>query len=140
MFVRVAYVTYHIIMVLNLASNSANFLWRQDTIGMWGNAMRDLVTTIVFCNCTLAIAIFGITLLTIKLRENIAAIANWFDRQNWEWERLMSIDSRQSIESSGEKIRSVRQLYQQQLATVDRLRSMRAAFGVARTLIIKRRI
>jgi hypothetical protein len=102
--------------------------------------MRDLVTTIVFCNCVLAIAIFGITLLTIKLRENIAAIANWFDRQNWEWERLMSIDSRQSIESSGEQIRSVRQLYQQQLATVDRLRSMRAVLGVARTLIIKRRI
>jgi hypothetical protein len=102
--------------------------------------MRDLVTTIVFCNCTLAIAIFGIALLTIKLRANIAAIATWFDRQNWEWEKLMSIDSRQSIESSGAKIRSVRQLYQQQLATVDRLRSMRAVFGVARAVIIKRRI
>jgi hypothetical protein len=102
--------------------------------------MRDLVTTIVFCNCVLAIAILGITLLTMKLRENIAAIANWFDRQNWEWERLMSIDSRSAIESSGSKIRSVRQRYQQQVATVDRLRSMSVVFGVARAAIVKRRI
>jgi hypothetical protein len=34
----------------------------------------------------------------------------------------------------------VRQLYQQQLATVDRLRSMRVVFGVARAVIVKRRI
>jgi hypothetical protein len=102
--------------------------------------MRDLVTTVVFCNCALAVVIFGVTLLTIKLRRQIVAIANWCDRQNWEWERLMSIESQQSIAAGGEKIRSVRQLYQQQLATVDRLRSMRAVFGVARTLIVKRRI
>jgi hypothetical protein len=102
--------------------------------------MKDLVTTVVFCNCVLAIAIFCITLQTLKLRENIAAITNWCECWEREWERLMSIDSQQSIESSGDQIRSVRQLYQQQLATVDRWRSMSAVLGVARMLMIKRRI
>jgi hypothetical protein len=102
--------------------------------------MRDLVTTVVFCNCVLAIAIFGITIQTLKLREYIVAIATWCECWEREWDRLMSIDCQDSIEVGGNKIRSVRQLYQQQLATVDRLRSMRAVFGVARAVIIKRRI
>jgi hypothetical protein len=83
---------------------------------------------------------FGIILQTIKLREYIVAIANWCECWEQEWDRLMSIDCQGSIESSGDKIRSVRQLYRQQLSILDQLRVMRSVLGVARTLIVKRRI
>jgi hypothetical protein len=100
--------------------------------------MRDLVTTVVYCNCTIAIAIFVVTIQTLKLRSQIVAIANWCDRQEREWELLMAIDWLDSIEAGGDKIRSVRQLYQQQLSTLDRLRSIRSVLGVVRTIARQR--
>ncbi len=102
--------------------------------------MRDLVTTVVCCNCTIAMAIFVVTIQTLKLRSQIVAIANWCDRQEREWDLLMAIDCLDSIEAGGDKIRSVRQLYQQQLSTLDRLRSIRSVLGVARAVIVRRRM
>lgn len=102
--------------------------------------MRDLVSTVVYGNCAISIVIFVVTLLTLKLRTQIVAIANWCDRQEREWDLLMAIESRQAIEAGGNKIRSVRQLYQQQLSTIDRVRRVRSIWGVARATIVKRRI
>jgi hypothetical protein len=100
--------------------------------------MKDLITTVVYINCAIAIAMFVVTLQTLKLRAQIVAIANWCDRQEREWDLLMAIDARQSIEAGGTKIRSVRQLYQQQLSTIDRLRRVRSVLGVARTVARQR--
>jgi hypothetical protein len=102
--------------------------------------MRDLVTTVVYGNCAIAIAMFVVTIQMLKLRAQLVAIANWCDRQEREWDLLRAIDCLESIETGGGKIRSARQLYQRQLSTLDRLRSIRSVLGVVRTAIIKRRI
>jgi hypothetical protein len=102
--------------------------------------MRDLVTTVVYGNCAISIAIFVVTIQTLKLRAQIVALANWCDRQEREWDLLMAIEFPQSIEAGGDKIRSVRQLYQQQLSKIDRLQRVRSMWGVARMAIVRRRI
>lgn len=108
--------------------------------GRWSRRMRDLVSIVVYGNCAIAVALSIVTIQTVKLRAQIVAIANWCERQEREWDLLMAIDSKQSISAGGSKIRSVRQLYQQQLSTLDRLRSIRSVWRIARSAIVRRRI
>ncbi|WP_309740102.1 MULTISPECIES: hypothetical protein [unclassified Chamaesiphon] len=97
----------------------------------------DLVTTVIFCNCTIALSIFIATLWTVQFRKQIGALADWFDRCNGEVDRATPLAT--SIAERRSQLRYLRQLYRQQLLTLDRLQSLIAVAGVARSLYRRRR-
>jgi hypothetical protein len=110
-------------------------------------AIMNLFTTIILCNCTIASLVFVATIWTIQLRRQVVALTDWFDRWNGECDKLLSIDPlRGSVQPLGTKIADsranivyLRQLYRQQLQTVDRLRSLITVVSVARSLLMRRR-
>ncbi|WP_310484683.1 hypothetical protein [Chamaesiphon sp. VAR_48_metabat_403] len=94
----------------------------------------NLVTTVIFCNCAIAIGGFTVALWTIQFRKQIVALTNWCDR-------LSALDSSPSAPSLGEQIATssdrifvARQLYQQQLRTLDLIRSIGSIISFARYL------
>jgi hypothetical protein len=86
------------------------------------------------------------TIWTIQLRKQVVALTDWFDRWEGECDQLLSIDPSQSLKqplemsiaNSRANILYLRQLYRQQLLTLDRIQSLRSLVSIA-TAIIKRR-
>ncbi len=104
-------------------------------------ANMNSVTTVIFCNCTIAIVVFVVTLKTVQFRKQIVALTNWCDRWTRECEKLSALDSSPSspslgakIAASSDRIFAVRQLYQQQLRTLDLIRSIGSIISFARSL------
>jgi hypothetical protein len=80
--------------------------------------MMNLIMLVVFCNCTIAIGCFILTLWTIRLRQQLAAIANCCDR--WTNDCVSrSIIVPEAILNSRAQIRHLREIYQQQVVTID---------------------
>ena len=97
----------------------------------------DLVIAVIFFNLTIAIMVLLIAIWTIRLRRQIVALTNWCDR--WASEcHLLSTEAPVSIAASRVQIDRLRYLYQQQLLTVDRIRSLGLFIGIARSLLMKR--
>jgi hypothetical protein len=102
----------------------------------------NLVTTVVFCNCAIAIVIFVVTLWTIQFRKQIVSLTNWCDRWTSACDKLNKVDSSHSSErslsasiaASSANILALRQLYQQQLRILDLLRSIGSIISFARYL------
>ena len=108
----------------------------------------DLVTTVVFCNCTIAVVVLVATLWTVQFRKQVVALADWFERWDGECEELLTSDRSLApltpplavgIAQSRSQIRYLRQLYRQQLLILDRLQSLLAIVGITRSLLRRRR-
>jgi hypothetical protein len=70
--------------------------------------------------------------------KQIVAWGKWFDR--WESECGVTLrDAPQAIAASRAQLLYLRQIYRQQLRTVERLRSVRSALGMARSVLLNRR-
>jgi hypothetical protein len=98
----------------------------------------DLVIAVVLCNFMIAIIILVTTIWTMRFRRQVIALTNCFDR----WDRdcnLFLSDAPASITASRTQIDYLRQIYQQQLLTLDRIRALGLFWGVARSILIKRR-
>ena len=106
----------------------------------------NLVTTVIFCNCTIALVVVMVTIWMVQLRRQVVTLADWFDRWNGECDKLLSIDRSPTlpplattIAERRAQIRYLRQLYRQQLRTLDRLQSLISVIGVARSVFRGRR-
>jgi hypothetical protein len=105
----------------------------------------NLVTTVIFCNCTISIVVFVVMLWTVQFRKQIVALTIWCDRWTIECERLSALDAPSSpslaakIAASSDRLFAVRQLYQQQLRTLDLIRSIGSIISFARYLSKSRR-
>jgi hypothetical protein len=98
----------------------------------------DSVTTIICCNCAIAIVVTAITLGIVSLRQQVVALTEWCDRWERECDLFLS-DAPRSIATSRIQILQLSQIYQQQLLTLDRLQSLRSSLGIARVLLVNRR-
>ncbi len=98
----------------------------------------DLVITVVFCNCAIAIVILAVTIWIIRVRIQVVAVTKWCDRWVGDCNLLLS-NAPASIAVSRSQIDFLRQIYQQQLLTIDRLRALGLFWGIARYLLTKRR-
>jgi hypothetical protein len=98
----------------------------------------DLVIAVVFCNCTIAIVLLVITIWTIGFRRQITAWRKCFDRWNDDCNLLLR-DAPQSLAVSKAQIHYLRQIYRQQLVTLDRLRALGLFWGIFRSLFLNRR-
>jgi hypothetical protein len=108
----------------------------------------DLVTTVVFCNCTIALLVLVATIWTVQFRKQVVALADWFDRWDGKCGELLSIDRSSapltpplavSVAQSRSQIRDLRQLYRQQLLTIERLQFLLSIVGVTRAILRRRR-
>jgi hypothetical protein len=77
----------------------------------------DLITVVVFCNCAIAIGCFILTLWTVRLRQQLVAIARYCDRGANDCASLWS-NAPEAILDSREQIRRLRRIYQQQVVTI----------------------
>jgi hypothetical protein len=106
--------------------------------------VMDLITLVVFCNCTIAIGCLILTLLTVRLRQNLVAIARSCDRWSNDCAHLATTPV--AIMAVREQIRQLRWIYQQQIVTTDfveqRIRQRVWAMGlfiqIARFLLSQR--
>jgi hypothetical protein len=96
----------------------------------------DLVTTVTICNFAISVVMMAIAIGIMGFRSRIVGLTKFFDRCLGEWQRL-KIDA--ATATATNRIYRLRQIYQQQLGTLDRLQRLRSLFGVARLLIFKRR-
>ena len=97
----------------------------------------DLVIAVSCCNCAIAIVILVITVWIVRLRRQIIELGTWCDR--WESDFHLLLSAPRAIAASRIKILRLRQIYQQQLLTLDRIQSLRSFVGIARYLIVSRR-
>jgi hypothetical protein len=107
--------------------------------------VMDLITLVVFCNCTIAIGCVILTLLTVRLRQQLAEIARYWDR--WANDcNSRSTSIPEAIVGAREQIRHLRRIYQQQVVAIDsaerRLRQRVQAMGlliqITRSLMLQR--
>jgi hypothetical protein len=96
----------------------------------------DLVIAVVLGNCAISIVILVITVGTIRLRRQAVGLTHFCDRCLGDWDRS-TFDP--EIGTGRSQIHQLRQLYQQQLTAIDRVRTLRSIWGVARFLLFKRR-
>jgi hypothetical protein len=97
----------------------------------------DLVIAVGLCNCAIAIFCLAVAFWAMRLRQQVVALKNCCDR--WTLDCDLFLHAPASIDESRMQIQALRQLYQQQLITIDRLRSIGLLLGIARTIRLKRR-
>ena len=95
----------------------------------------DLVTVVTICNCAISVVIIAIAIWTMRCRRQIIGLTDFFDRCLSQWQQL-AIDS--AAITAANRIWHLRQIYQQQLGTLDRLQLLKSMFGLARFVILKR--
>ncbi|MCY7336076.1 MAG: hypothetical protein LH613_07670 [Chamaesiphon sp.] len=97
----------------------------------------DLVIAVSYCNCAIAIVVLIITVWIVRLRKQIIELGTWCDR--WESDCDLLLSAPRSLAASRIEMLRLRQIYQQQLLTLDRIQSLRSFVGIARSLIVSRR-
>jgi hypothetical protein len=145
-------------MFLKLASGFSNFFWAELKSALPALASRrskrlqlgdhwyfydlrrvmDLVIAVVLGNLTISIVILVITIWTIRFRKQVVALTDCFERWDNDCHLLMR-NAPSSLAASRVQIDYLRQIYQQQLVTLDRIRALGLFWGVARSLVLKRR-
>ena len=134
-----SHLLYNITMFSNLASRFSNFFainWKSAPIASSYPTFMDLVTAVTICNCAIGLIAIVITIWTTRLSRQLVGLTDFFDRCLNQWQKL-SVDA--ATLTAADRIYRFRQIYQQQLTTLDRLGQLRSLFGVARFLILKRR-
>jgi hypothetical protein len=127
-------------MFLNLASRFSNFFaidWESVVITSFYMTVMDLAIAVTFCNCTISIVILAATLWTIRVRRQIVGLTKFCDRCLDSWNLLshstpVSLDR---IAVGRRQFEQLIQIYQQQLVTLDRIRTLRTTFKVAKSLL-----
>ena len=96
----------------------------------------DLVIVVTFCNCAMAIVILAITVWTIRVRRQLIGLTTFCDRCLDSWNLLSNNTSASAIRlaTSRSQFEQLQQLYQRQLVTLDRIRTLRATFKIARSV------
>lgn len=97
----------------------------------------DLVTAVILCNCAMSIGCLAIAYWLLGFRRQVVALGNWCDRQASDCDCLVDIP--ESIATSRAQLVRLQQLYQQQLATLDRLRAIGLFIGIVRSIAFRRR-
>ena len=134
-----SHLLYNITMFLNLASRFLNFFainWESAVVtGFYPKAM-DLVIAVTFCNCVIAVVIFAITVWTIRIRRQLIGLTNFCDRCLDTWNLFSNHTPATSsrIATSLSQFQQLKQIYQQQLRTLDQIRSLRATFKITRSV------
>jgi hypothetical protein len=98
----------------------------------------NVVIAVGCCNCAIAIVVLIVTGWTIRFRRYVVALAECCDRWEHDCQLLLS-NAPDSLTIGRSQINSLHQLYQQQSILLDRLRALGIFWGVARSLLIKRR-
>jgi hypothetical protein len=99
--------------------------------------VMDLVTAVIVCNCAISIGCLVLVVWTIRFRRQVVALANWCDRWSVDCDLLCTVPA--SLQASKSQIERLQRLYQQQLVTLDRIRSLGLFVGIARSVILRRR-
>jgi hypothetical protein len=96
----------------------------------------DLVIAVTFCNCVMAIVIFAIALWTSRIRRQLIGLTNFCDRCLDTWNLFSNNPpaSAARIATSRRQFEQLKQTYQRQLATIDRIRSLQATFKIAKSV------
>ena len=126
-------------MFLNLASRFSNFSainLENAVVTSFHQKVMDLVIVVTFCNCAMAIMIFAITIWTIRIRRQLIGLTTFCDRCLDTWNLLSNSTSTSAIRlaTSRSQFEQLQQLYQRQLVTLDRIRTLRATFKIARSV------
>lgn len=98
----------------------------------------DLVSLVIGCNCAIAAIVVLVTVWIVGWRKQVVAWGKWFDRWDDECSVTLS-DAPQTIGASRAQLLYLRQIYRQQLRSVERLQSVRSAIGIARSVLRNRR-
>jgi hypothetical protein len=96
----------------------------------------DLVIAVTVCNCAIAIVILAITVWTIRIRRQLIGLTNFCDRCLDTWNLFSNNNPASSsrIATSRSQFEQLKQIYQQQLVTLDRIRALRSTVKVARSV------
>jgi hypothetical protein len=96
----------------------------------------DLVIAVTLGNCAIAIVIFAIAVWTIRLRRQLIGLANFCDRCLDTWNLFSNNNPASSsrIANSRSQFEQLKQIYQRQLVTLDRIRAVQATFKIARSV------
>ncbi len=134
-----SHLLYNITMFLNLASRFSNFFainWESAVITSFHPTFMDLVLAVTFCNCVMAIAIFTIAVWTIRIRRQLIGLTHFCDRCLDTWNLFSSNTpaSTARIATSRSQFEHLKQIYQQQLITLDRIRTVRSTFKIAKSV------
>jgi hypothetical protein len=100
--------------------------------------VMDLVIPVIICNCALATIVLASAIWTLRCRKQAIALAECFDRWERDCARLLE-NTPDRLATSTKQLAQLQQLYQQQLQTLDRLRSIVFWIGGARSLLRKRK-
>lgn len=96
----------------------------------------DLVIAITFCNCMMAIVIFAIAIWTTHIRHQLIGLATFCDRclDRWQLFSTSELTPTARIAASRSQFEQLQQIYQRQLITLDRIRTLRVTFRIARSV------
>jgi hypothetical protein len=96
----------------------------------------DLVIAVTLCNCAMAIVIFAIALWTIRIRRQVIGLTHFCDRCLDTWNLLSNNTPAATarIATSRRQFEHLKQIYQRQLATIDRIRALRGTFKIAKSV------
>ena len=126
-------------MFLNLASRFSNFFavnLESAVVTSFHQKVMDLVIAVTFCNCAMAIIIFAITVWTTRIRRQLIGLTTFCDRCLDSWNLLSNNTSASAIRlaTSRSQFEQLQQIYQRQLVTLDRIRTLRATFKIAKSV------
>jgi hypothetical protein len=97
----------------------------------------DLVIAVILCNCAISIGCLVATILTIRCRRQVVALRDCCDR--WTLDCDLLSNAPESIYTSRLQVHNLRQIYRQQLVTLDKLRTVGLLVGMSRSLLLKRK-
>jgi hypothetical protein len=97
----------------------------------------DLITLVVFCNVGLAIGCIMLTVLTVRLRRQLAAIARICDRWSNDWVGLSTVAPGAILDGRAQ-IRKLRRIYRQQAVAIDRLQAIGLFVQITRSVLLQR--
>ena len=124
----------------NLASRFPNFFtidWGNVVVTSFHTTVMDPVIAVTLANCTLAISLLTIAYWTLRLRRQLVGLTDFCDRSLTAWNlwssRIPAAADR--IETSRSQLAALSQIYRQQLVTIDRLRTLRRTFQLARSVL-----
>jgi hypothetical protein len=97
----------------------------------------DLTIAVILCNCLMSIGCLTIAYWLVGFRRQVVILGKWCDRWASDCDCLADIPG--SIATSRVQLDRLHQLYEQQLATIDRLRAIALFIGIARSIAFRRR-
>jgi hypothetical protein len=96
----------------------------------------DLVIAVTLGNCAIAIVLFSIAVWTTRIRRQLVGLTNFCDRCLDTWNLFSNNQPASSsrIATSRSQFDQLKQIYQRQLVTLDRIRALQATFKIAKSV------